>query len=194
MNASTEGDKKERSFRWYTATGDDGSTSLLGDEQVPKHHLQPVTYGTVDEASAALGLARALTTHSEVKEAILTIQRDLYGMMAELASTPSVAPKFRSIDEQRVSWLEEAIDHFGEQVKMPREFVIAGDSPGSAALDLARTIVRRAERLVVKLHDKGIYANIEVVHYLNRLSSLCFVLARYEDGAGGIPITLAKTS
>jgi cob(I)alamin adenosyltransferase len=160
---------------------------------VPKYHPQPEAYGTVDEASAAMGLARALTTRSEVQDVLLVVQRDLYGMMAELAATPSVAAKFRSIDYQRVVWLEETIDRFGEQVEMPREFVIPGESSGSAALDLARTIVRRAERLVVKLHDKGISANMEMVHYLNRLSSLCFVMARYEDSARGIAFTLAKT-
>lgn len=193
MSAIKKGDEKGKSFRWYTATGDDGNTSLLGDERVPKYHPQPEAYGTVDEASAAMGLARALTTRSEVQDVLLVVQRDLYGMMAELAATPSVAAKFRSIDYQRVVWLEETIDRFGELVEMPREFVIPGESSDSAALDLARTIVRRAERLVVKLHDKGISANMEMVHYLNRLSSLCFVMARYEDSARGIPFTLAKT-
>ena len=188
----TDPNNKRPPFRWYTATGDDGTTALLGDERVPKYHPQPEAYGTVDETSAALGLARALATRPEVKEALLTVQRDLYGMMAELAATPAAAPKFRVIDGRRASWLDETTDRFGERLSMPREFVVPGDTPAGAALDLARTVVRRAERLVVKLHDKGLCANREIIRYLNRLSSLCFVLARYEDNQGGNDITLAK--
>ena len=190
---NTDQSEKQKPFRWYTAAGDDGSTSLLGDERVPKYHPQPEAYGTVDEASAALGQARALATRPEVKEALLAVQRDLYGMMAELAATPAAAPKFRVIDAQRVTWLDGTTDRFGERVSMPREFVIPGDTPAGAALDLARTIVRRAERLIVKLNENGFCANREIIRYLNRLSSLCFVLARYEDTQGGRDITLAKS-
>ena len=183
---------QQKSFPWYTTSGDDGSTSLLGDERVPKFHPQPDAYGTVDEASAALGLARSLTGRAEVKETLLAIQRDLYKMMSELAATPAAAPRFRSIDAERVAWLGRITDHFGEQVSMPREFVVPGETPAGAALDLARTIVRRAERRVVQLVDMGRCANPELVRYLNRLSSLCFVLARLEDtSAAGAP-TLAK--
>jgi len=184
--------KKRGTSPWYTATGDDGTTALLGNERVPKYHPQPAAYGAVDEASAALGLARALTTHSEIKEALLAVQRDLSQMMAELAATKEAAPKFRAINAARVTWLDETINHFGEQVTMPREFVFPGDTPAGAALDLARTIVRRAERLVVKLRDDGLCANDEIIRYLNRLSSLCFVLGRVEDAAGGRETTLAK--
>lgn len=187
-----EAEDAGRPFRWYTATGDDGTTSLLGGQRVSKAHRQPEAYGTVDEASAALGLARALATRPEVKEALLIAQRDLYGMMAELAATPTAAPGFRAIDAGRVVWLDETTGYFGERVSMPREFVVSGDSPAGAALDLARTIVRRAERLVVRLYDEESCANREIIRYLNRLSSLCFVLARYEDAQGGKGVTLAK--
>jgi cob(I)alamin adenosyltransferase len=174
--------KPSRPFPWYTGTGDDGTTALLGDRRVPKYHPQPDAYGTVDEASAALGLARALTTESRIKDALLTAQRDLFRMMSELAATPEAAPRFRAIDAGRVSWLEEAVDDFGSQTPMPREFVVPGDTPAGATLDLARTVVRRAERMVVRLYDDGLCANSEIPRYLNRLSSLCFVLARLEDG------------
>jgi cob(I)alamin adenosyltransferase len=183
---------QQKSFPWYTASGDDGSTSLLGDERVPKYHPQPEAYGTVDEASAALGLARSLAGRPEVKETLLSVQRDLYQIMSELAATPAAASRFRSIDAERVAWLSQMTDHFGEQAHMPREFVVPGETPAGAALDLARTVVRRAERRTVQLMDIGRCANPEIVRYLNRLSSLCFVLARLEDNSAGGPPTLAK--
>lgn len=186
----TSENAQPRPFPWYTATGDDGTTALLGDRRVPKYHPQPQAYGTVDEASAALGLARALTTRPGIKDALLTAQRDLFRMMSELAATPEVAHRFRAIDAGRVSWLEEAVDHFGSQTPMPREFVVPGDTPAGAVLDLARTVVRRAERIVAGLCDDGLCSNNEILRYLNRLSSLCFVLARLEDGES----TLAKDS
>lgn len=184
--------KKEKPFPWYSTTGDDGTTSLLGEARVPKHYPQPEAYGTVDEASSALGLARALACQTEVRETILAVQRDLYRMMAELAATPAAAAQFRYIDAERVSWLGQRVNHFGAKVPMPREFVVAGNTPSGAALDLARTIVRRAERLVVKLMGDNLCENGEIVRYLNRLSSLCFVLARLEDMQAGPGITLAK--
>lgn len=184
--------KSEKPFPWYTASGDDGTTSLLGDQRVPKYHPQPEAYGTVDEASATLGLARALSTRPTIKQTLLTVQRDLYQMMAELAATPAAAAQFRKINPERVSWLNQTTDEFGEQITMPREFVVPGETPAGASLDLARTVVRRAERLVVKLCDDGLCANGEIVRYLNRLSSLLFVLARLEDGTNNPEITLAK--
>lgn len=174
--------QRPRPFPWYTATGDDGTTALLGDRRVPKYHPQPEAYGTVDEASAALGLARASVIQPGVQEVLLTVQRDLYRMMSELAATPEAAPQFCAIDAGRVRWLEEMADGLGSEIAMPREFVVPGDTSGGAALDLARTVVRRAERIVAKLCDDGLCANDEILRYLNRLSSLCFVLARLEDG------------
>ncbi len=173
---------RSRPFPWYTGTGDDGTTALLGNRRVPKYHPQPDAYGTVDEASAALGLARALATEPGIKDVILTVQRDLYLMMSELAATPEAAPQFRAIDAGRVQWLEGITDSLGSDTIVPREFVVPGDTPAGAALDLARTVVRRAERLVARLCDDGLCANSEILRYLNRLSSLCFVLARLEDG------------
>jgi cob(I)alamin adenosyltransferase len=179
-------------FTWYTATGDDGTTALLGDARVYKYHPQPETYGTVDEASASLGLARALASQPSIKDVLLTVQRDLHQMMSELAATPATAHRFRTINAGRVAWLEATTDSFGNQVARPRGFVAPGDTPAGAALDLARTIVRRAERQVVRLHDDGLCANGEILRYLNRLSSLCFVLALIEDAAGQGGSTLAK--
>jgi len=184
---------EEKPIRWYTGAGDDGVTSLLGEGQVPKYHLQPEAFGTVDEASAALGLARAFSQIDEVQQVLLAVQRDLYHLMAELAATREAAARFRIIDRQRVDWLALQADEFGARIAMPREFVVPGDTRAGAFLDLARTIVRRAERVVAKLCDADLCDNSSVLPYLNRLSSLCFVLARLEDQAGRPgPITLAK--
>jgi cob(I)alamin adenosyltransferase len=124
---------------------------------------------------------------------ILAIQRDLYHLMAELSATAENAARFRRIDAARVSWLEEQTDELGKGVTLPGEFIVPGDSPGGAALALARTVVRKAERRVARLfHVKGV-ANQELLRYLNRLSSLCFVLELVENQASGSTRpTLAK--
>ena len=177
----------------YTRTGDDGFTGLLGEGRVAKYMPQPETYGTVDEANAAMGIARAGATSGQTKSLLLTCQRDLYKMMAELAATQQAAPQFRAIDEARVQWLEQQTDDVTRQITLPKDFVVPGDTLPGAYLDLARTIVRRAERIVVKLLHDGLIENVQLVRYLNRLSSLLFVLALYEDALGGVnSATLAK--
>jgi cob(I)alamin adenosyltransferase len=184
---------EEKAFPWYTGAGDDGITSLLGDARVPKYHLQPEAFGSVDEASAVLGLARSFSRIEEVQDTLLTIQRDLYHVMTELAATPEAASRFPSLQQARVDWLETQTDAFGRHITMPREFVVPGDTQAGAVLDLARTIVRRAERVVARACDESLCHNPVILPYLNRLSSLCFVLARLEDQIGRQgPVTLAK--
>lgn len=180
-------------MKFYSATGDDGTTGLLGEGRVPKYHPQPEAFGAVDEASAALGAARAVMKDHEAAAVALQVQRDLYHLMAELAATPKAAPRFRKINAARVAWLEAQIDSYGARIPPMDEFVAPGDTFSGALLDLARTIVRRAERRVVKLRDDGLVSNNDLIRYLNRLSSLCFVLARCEDALGGADTpTLAK--
>lgn len=182
-------------YPWYTGAGDDGTTGLLGEGRVPKYHPQPAAFGTVDEVSSSLGYARALIEDNDSKEMLLRVQRDCYQMMAELASTSEAQPQFRMIGVEQVGWLEEQTDLLGAKVELPREFIVPGDSVEGAALDVARTIARRAERQVVKLLDDGLIENQSLIAYLNRLSSLLFVLARYQDAMTGKSIvTLAKTS
>jgi cob(I)alamin adenosyltransferase len=171
---------------FYTRAGDDGFTSLLGEGRVAKYMPQPEAYGTVDEASAAMGVARAAAHSALTQQLLLTAQRDLYRMMAELAATQQTAAQFRSIDAARVEWLEQQTDDITARIDVPKEFVIAGDSLAGAHLDLARTIVRRAERIVVHLVHDGLVENIELVRYLNRLSSLLFVLSLYENAQAGV--------
>jgi cob(I)alamin adenosyltransferase len=178
---------------FYTRAGDDGFTGLLGEGRVAKYMPQPEAYGTVDEASAAMGIARASAQSSLARELLLAAQRDLYHVMAELAATQQTAAQFRVIDAARVTWLEAQTDAVTAKIALPKEFVVPGDSLPGAYLDLARTIVRRAERVVVHLLHDGLIENVELVRYLNRLSSLLFVLALYENALAGVAsVTLAK--
>ena len=163
-----------------TGTGDAGYTGLLGSERVAKYDPRPDTFGTVDEATSALGLARATTLDPKVKEIIYRIQNELYILMAELATTPENYEKmgFRMTAEH-VQWLEQVEESLKQEVEIPNKFVIPGDTLDGAALDLARTIIRRAERMAVKLLHDGVIQNDELIRYLNRLSDLVFILARY---------------
>jgi cob(I)alamin adenosyltransferase len=180
--------------QFYSRKGDDGYTGLLGAERVPKHHPRPEAVGAVDEASAALGVARAACQAAQTGPVILAVQRDLYHLMAEIAATPENALRFRMIDAARVSWLEDNTDKISQIVQLPNEFIVPGDSPAGAALALARTIVRRAERRVSVLKLAGDIGNEHLLPYLNRLSSLCFVLELLENQtAGASAPTLAKT-
>lgn len=179
--------------KFYTRTGDNGYTGLLGEGRVPKYHPIPEAVGAVDEATAALGMARAACKAQESTGLLLAVQRDLYHLMAELAATPENAAQFRKIDAVRVAWLETQTDALAGRVEMPREFIVPGDSPAGASLALARTIVRRAERRVAQLFHEATIANGELLRYLNRLSSLCFVLELLENQFEGQPApTLAK--
>ena len=157
-----------------------------------KYHARIEAVGTLDESTAALGLARAQCLDPRSGGIILEAQRDLYKIMAEVAATPENAEKFRMIDASRVTWLEEQTDAISEIVEMPKEFILPGDSLAGAALSLARAIVRRAERRVVELRDEQEVSNLDLQRYLNRLSSLCFVLELLENKAAGHQTTLAK--
>jgi cob(I)alamin adenosyltransferase len=170
--------------RFYTRRGDNGFTGLLGPERVPKHDLRPEAYGTVDEAQAALGLARASGCAPASAEILVAIQRDLYALMAELAALGDAeSPLAGSVTAEHVRQLEDWIAQLEARVEMPREFVLPGDSRAGAALHLARTIVRRAERPAVRLYHDGSLSNRYLLAYLNRLSSLLFVMACDEDQA-----------
>lgn len=178
---------------FYTSKGDDGTTNLLGEGRVAKYHVRIEAVGTLDESTAALGLARAQCRDPRSGGILLEAQRDLYKLMAEVAATPENAEKFRFIAAPRVAWLEQQTDELSKLVEMPQEFILPGDSLAGAALSLARTIVRRAERRVVELFDAGEVNNPELQRYLNRLSSLCFVLELLENKAAGHTTTLAKS-
>lgn len=171
---------------YFTGTGDDGTTGLLGDERVAKYDPRPETYGAIDEASAALGLARALAGDERSRAMTARAQHDLYRIMAEVAATRENADRFRSVEEEDVDRLEAQIESIGAVVDPPREFILGGDTQAGAAFDLARTVVRRAERRVAKLIHTGDLQNEDILRYLNRLSSLLFLLLHLENRAGGV--------
>jgi cob(I)alamin adenosyltransferase len=169
----------------YTGSGDDGFTGLLGGGRVPKYDPRPEAYGTVDEAQAAMGLARAAARHPRTRAVLLEAQRDLYHVMAELAAAaPEAAARVEGLPEGRVAWLEGTIDDLDAALPALRAFVVPGEGLASAALHLARAVVRRAERQVARLVHQGDVPNVELVRYLNRLSTLLFVLARWEEEEG----------
>jgi cob(I)alamin adenosyltransferase len=169
--------------------GDDGSTGLLGGGRVAKDDLRIEAYGTVDEASSALGLARALSADSRVRDVVEHLQRGLYRLGAELATNPEDAGRFATTSEADVAELDRLMAELEAEVPMPDGFILPGATPASGALDLARTIVRRAERRCVTLASEGALANPQARRYVNRLSLLLFVLGRYEEARSG---SLAK--
>jgi cob(I)alamin adenosyltransferase len=176
-----------------TGTGDTGYTGLLGDARVPKYDPRPDTFGTVDEATSALGLARAATHDEKARTVILAMQRELYVLMAELATPPEHLDAVgMRITPDHVARLEAVENELKAEVEIPNKFIIPGDSPDGAALDLARTIIRRAERMTAKLLHDGVIANGETVRYLNRLSDVVFILARYLEAKQGGDSTQAR--
>jgi cob(I)alamin adenosyltransferase len=179
-------------MRFYTGLGDDGSTDLLG-ARVGKDDSRIAALGALDEATSAIGLARSLAGNDRVRANLVDVQRDLYRIMAELAFTPELRPASYDLAEDRVRWLEAETDGLAEGIDLPREFILPGESTPGAALDVARTTARRAERETVALFHAGHEVNPHILGYLNRLSSLLFIAARVEDAAAGSPPRRAKT-
>ena len=180
-------------FGQRLGSGDDGFTDLLGPERVAKYDLRPETYGTLDEATSALGLARALSQQERIREILMHVQHDLYLMMAEVATPLAQIEKIPyRIKPEQADWLDTTIRELEGEVEMPKQFVLPGASTASAAIDVGRTIVRRAERHAVELVHREQMPAGNVLRYLNRLSSLLFVLARYEEAASGTPFEIAK--
>jgi cob(I)alamin adenosyltransferase len=170
----------------YTRTGDEGYTGLLGKDRVPKYDLRPEAYGQVDEAQAVLGMCRAGPLSPRGQELLVPIERDLYYIMAELATAPGIESPLPSISEARIEWLERVTDELAEATGPFTDFVLPGDSKAGALVHLARTVVRRAERAVARLMHEGDLENNQIMRYLNRLSSFLFALARYEDKEAGV--------
>ncbi len=178
---------------FYSSTGDDGYTGLLQEGRVSKNHPIPEAVGTIDEASSVLGMARALVEDGPSKMMILTIQRDLYNLMAEVSASPNNSAHFRAVDSDRVEWLEQQVELLTTKVKVTKEFIVPGDSFTGAVLDLARTVVRRAERQIAGLIHTGVVENLDLLRYLNRLSTFCFAMELFQlQNFAGILPTLAK--
>ena len=160
----------------YTRTGDKGTTGLLSGERVPKQSLRVEAYGSIDEVNSTLGLARSLVKRDDVKGTIYKVQQLLMSLMADIASINLPEPY---INSEHVTLLEQTIDQFDALLKPLSRFIIPGDTPGAAALDMARTVTRRAERACLRVAEKE-SVNENALVCLNRLSDLCFILARVE--------------
>lgn len=170
----------------YTRKGDDGSTSLWYGGRVPKDDGRTDAYGTLDEAGSALGIARSLCGNdAELAADILRIQDELFIAGAELATAPEASDRLEDgvsrVTPEMGAELEPMIDKYMDQVDLPPKFVLPGGTTLSAHLDLARTIIRRAERRVVTLSDAGELASPSLLLFLNRASDLLFAMARYAD-------------
>lgn len=171
----------------YTKKGDDGTTSLWYGGRVPKHHGRTEAYGSLDEACSHLGVARALCDADEAELAadILRLQDDLFVAGAELATAPEAAERLEDgisrTTEGMVAELEQRIDRYMSEVELPPQFVIPGGNRLSAQLDVARTVVRRAERAISGLAEEGELASETVIHFVNRASDLVYAMARFAD-------------
>lgn len=179
----------------YTRKGDDGTTGLYGGGRVAKDSAAPEAYGTVDEAQAALGVARAACERGdELDELLVGLERDLWVLMAELATDESNRHKLTAgaslVTAQMVTALETRIDEVSARFEPPTEFVVPGETLVAAHLDVARTVIRRAERASLRAAVEG----SQVVPYLNRLSDLVWTLARWQEGSSLTAATHADPS
>ena len=172
----------------YTCTGDDGRTALFGGGRVEKAHPRVSAYGEVDELNSVLGWALTQISSAETAQRIQRIQHDLFGIGSELATPPPAAgrtrPETPPLPTARVAEMEAWIDEADEELEPLRAFILPGGSAAAAALHVARTVCRRAERAVVALATAEPVPT-EVVAYLNRLSDLLFTLARLENRRSG---------
>ena len=177
---------------FYTGMGDSGKTGYLGEGRISKTSLRIEAVGSVDEANAALGFSRSIAIGEKTADTILEIQKQLYFLMSELSASPEIQYRFDKITENEINFLEEKINEFESLVEVPRAFIIPGENPSSGALSLARTIIRRAERRAIALLDADEIKKPLLIAYLNRLSSLVFLLELYEASLSGSEVRLTK--
>lgn len=167
----------------YTRTGDHGQTSLFGGARVAKNDARIEAYGTIDELNSHLGVARAASIPAETNTILHQVQLDLFEIGAHLAS-PGTS-RFPGVDVQRIEELERAIDAMESELAPLKTFILPAGSLAAAHLHVARTVCRRAERLVVALHDES-PATVSTIAYLNRLSDYLFVAARFANKREGV--------
>lgn len=169
----------------YTRTGDAGLTGLYGGGRVPKSDVRIAAYGTVDELNASLGVCRATGLPADMDELLGRLQHDMFSVGAELSSAGKSPPGAILLDDGDVARIEAAIDHFDGQLQPLKTFILPGGALASAALHVARAVCRRAEREVVGLAQAA-EVRPTVLTYLNRISDLLFVLARFANHAAGV--------
>ena len=164
--------------------GDSGYTDIMGGGRVRKDHPRVAAYGSVDELSAAIGVAKTFTQDSEIKEILGKVQEHLFVIAANLSAEKSLESLPRVGDEM-VKWLEEHVERFERELPPLRRFIFAGGTQGAAFLHLARTVARRAERDIVALASSA-HVEPAILAYINRLSTLLFTLARLENRRAGV--------
>jgi cob(I)alamin adenosyltransferase len=173
----------------YTKKGDDGTTGLLYGGRVHKDDVRAEVYGTLDETVSALGVARAGGLVPKVEEIVIRIQREMFQVGAQLATSEDNQSKLQEgvskVDASMTERAEREIDELLEEHPLPQEFILPGATAGSAGLDLARSTIRRAERHAVSMDRDGLVSDPEILRYLNRVSDLLFALARYEEAERG---------
>ena len=178
---------------YYTGKGDHGNTVRLGGaERVPKVSALIEAIGTLDEATSAIGMARALARVPRLQEIAPTIQRHIYVLLSHLSATPDARDRYTGLAQSHIDWLEQRIAELEVGLPPLHDFVLPGESPGGAAFHVARTVVRRAERRLVALTELEPNLGEANMAYLNRLSSLLFVAALQEDRAEGSAPQLAR--
>jgi cob(I)alamin adenosyltransferase len=174
-------------------SGDDGTTGLFGHQRVAKDDLRPESYGAIDEATSALGVAKCSGLEARSRELIEEAQQDLYYIMGEIATTDDNLDKLpRRVGPAHVDKLDGYCTEIEAAISVPNQFVLPGGCMASAQLDLARAMIRRAERVTVTLVRQGVSGNSAILRYLNRLSTLLYLLARYEDDRKGVMLALTK--
>ena len=170
-----------------TKKGDKGFTGLLGGRRIPKYDLRPETYGTVDELNSFLGMARAISEDGMVKETLLTVQNHLFIIGSDLALSGKDRGFLKGeITQKEVDWLTQLSTEFEASLKPDPKFIIYGETYVSSILDVARAVSRRAERRVASMKSKKMLSNLKILEYLNRLSDVLYLLARYEEKKAGV--------
>ncbi len=170
----------------YTRTGDDGTTGLGDGRRVPKDSVRIEAYGTVDELNAAIGAVLSVGLEDALREPLARIQNDLFHLGSDLCVPDKAARAVPQIEPRHVEALEQLMDRLSEALPPLENFILPGGSPGAAQLHAARTICRRAERLVIALSRQETVGE-HTVPYLNRLSDVLFVMARHENRSRGVP-------
>jgi cob(I)alamin adenosyltransferase len=171
-----------------TRIGDKGTTQLFSGETVSKNCSRTNAYGDLDELVSVLGVARAMTSKPDVAQTLITLQRKLFVVGAELATTPdALALLGQRVDEAMLAELDAARDALEERLPPPTGFILPGGTPAAAHIDLARSIARRCERKAVGLRDAGELDNSFLIVWLNRLSDYLWLLARWEEGGATLP-------
>lgn len=167
--------------------GNSGFTKLLDGKKVPKYHLRPETFGTIDELNSFLGMARAVTKDTTIKKILLNIQTHFFMIGSDLALSGKDRTVLEvEITQKEVDWLALLTRDFKTLANPDHRFVVYGGTLASSILDVARAIARRAERQLVKMRSKRMLNNLKLLEYLNRLSDLLFFIARYEEKKAGV--------